>query len=624
MRDSRRGQDADNPNLNAESKATTTASGSNTHGTVNQHPSASTAPSQAHHSGLSRAAAGSSGRWPFRVGVSEDRNKRWRRTMEDAHAFIYDFGGVRGQGFFSVFDGHAGKHAAEFCGKHFHEHLLNTILENPTLPVPDVLNLTFQTVDRRLSELAKQQGSSSGCTAVAAFLRLETEDGKPAATPETGGVVPSTIEVGSASGPGSSKTKPVSSKASTQSSTSASSSSVDQSNEEQIAQRFRTGSSSHFGGAAAPNAGEDEDNTPQIIRLNTPPPSSAAAQSTGTPNQTEARKSGDSIFSSFTRRLRQYSGDRSASAAAGATSPKSGKRKSLSSSKSPSSKSAQLPTTDSDHSHLHSSEAATADPNAHPPLVDSPQPTSSPSNTTDQAQPTSAPNAENVDGNRNASAEKSEDGLVEVTGKNVRRVLYTANAGDARAVLCRGGKAIRLTYDHKGSDAQETKRIQDAGGFVMNNRVNGVLAVTRSLGDSSMKDFVVGAPYTTETTLGAEDTFLIVACDGLWDVTEDQEAVDLIAEVTDPQQASEILLKHALDNFSTDNTSVMVIRFAVKGENVADMSADASSAPAAGDHIAAADKEGAGDDKGEGVDADGDQPMAKVAETIVQEPASTV
>lgn len=49
----------------------------------------------------------------------------------------------------------------------------------------------------------------------------------------------------------------------------------------------------------------------------------------------------------------------------------------------------------------------------------------------------------------------------------------------------------------------------------MNNRVNGVLAVTRSLGDSSMKEFVVGSPYTTETTLGDEDDFLIVACDGV-------------------------------------------------------------------------------------------------------------
>ncbi|CAG8742903.1 1180_t:CDS:2, partial [Racocetra fulgida] len=73
--------------------------------------------------------------------------------------------------------------------------------------------------------------------------------------------------------------------------------------------------------------------------------------------------------------------------------------------------------------------------------------------------------------------------------------------------------AVRLSYDHKGSDPQEAKRIVEAGGFVMNNRVNGVLAVTRSLGDYSMKDFVIGKPYTTETTLTEKDPFLILACD---------------------------------------------------------------------------------------------------------------
>jgi protein phosphatase PTC1 len=96
-----------------------------------------------------------------------------------------------------------------------------------------------------------------------------------------------------------------------------------------------------------------------------------------------------------------------------------------------------------------------------------------------------------------------------------RRVLYSANAGDARGVLSRGGKAVRLTYDHKGSDRQEAKRITDAGGFVLSGRVNGVLAVTRSLGDTSMKEFVVGSPYTTETELCDEDEYLILACDGV-------------------------------------------------------------------------------------------------------------
>jgi protein phosphatase PTC1 len=144
-------------------------------------------------------------------------------------------------------------------------------------------------------------------------------------------------------------------------------------------------------------------------------------------------------------------------------------------------------------------------------------------------------------------------------------VLYSANAGDARGVLCRGGQAIRLTYDHKGTDKQEAKRITDAGGFVMSGRVNGVLAVTRSLGDTSMKEFVVGAPYTTETELCDADEFLVLACDGLWDVAGDQEVVDLIRDTSDAQEAAETLLNHALYNHSTDNVTVLVIRFKVRG-----------------------------------------------------------
>lgn len=115
-----------------------------------------------------------------------------------------------------------------------------------------------------------------------------------------------------------------------------------------------------------------------------------------------------------------------------------------------------------------------------------------------------------------ATRKVSSEGItITIPPSSSRRVLYCANAGDARGVLCRNGKAVRLTYDHKGSDRQEAKRITDAGGFVLSGRVNGVLAVTRSLGDSSMKEFVVGAPYTTETELCDEDEFLILACDGV-------------------------------------------------------------------------------------------------------------
>jgi protein phosphatase PTC1 len=97
-----------------------------------------------------------------------------------------------------------------------------------------------------------------------------------------------------------------------------------------------------------------------------------------------------------------------------------------------------------------------------------------------------------------------------------QRVLYTANVGDARIVLCRNGKALRLSYDHKGSDENEGKRIANAGGLILNNRVNGVLAVTRALGDAYLKDLVTGHPYTTETVIQPDaDEFIILACDGV-------------------------------------------------------------------------------------------------------------
>ncbi|GAB5591732.1 mgpp2cl-1 [Umbelopsis nana] len=251
----------------------------------------------------------------FVVGISEDRNKRCRRTMEDAHACIPDFGNIERQGFFGIYDGHAGKATAEWCGENLHKTFLSCLNDNLNAPVSDVLNIAFLKADRQLNE---KEGQHSGCTAVVAYV--------------------------------------------------------------------------------------------------------------------EAKK------------------------------------------------------------------------------------------------------------------------------QSSKRILYTANVGDARAVLCRNGQAVRLSYDHKGSDANEAKRIIDLGGFMMNNRVNGVLAVTRSLGDHTMKEFVVGNPYTTETELTEDDSFIILACDGLWDVCNDNDAVDLIKEVLDPQEASQKLLDHALANFSTDNLTIMVIR----------------------------------------------------------------
>ncbi|ORX35504.1 protein serine/threonine phosphatase 2C, partial [Piromyces finnis] len=87
---------------------------------------------------------------------------------------------------------------------------------------------------------------------------------------------------------------------------------------------------------------------------------------------------------------------------------------------------------------------------------------------------------------------------------------------DGNEVESKNGHALRLSCDHKGSNLDEVQRITDAG----------VLAVTRSLGDYSMKEWVIGNPYTTRVVLNDEDKFLILACDGIWDVCTDDEAVE--------------------------------------------------------------------------------------------------
>jgi protein phosphatase PTC1 len=80
-----------------------------------------------------------------------------------------------------------------------------------------------------------------------------------------------------------------------------------------------------------------------------------------------------------------------------------------------------------------------------------------------------------------------------------------------------------------------------------------------------MKEYVVGSPYTTETELGSEDEFLILACDGLWDITGDQGAIDLIRHISDAQAAAETLVKHALERQTNDNVTVLVVRFKALG-----------------------------------------------------------
>ncbi|XP_076884774.1 putative protein phosphatase 2C 14 [Bidens hawaiensis] len=127
-----------------------------------------------------------------------------------------------------------------------------------------------------------------------------------------------------------------------------------------------------------------------------------------------------------------------------------------------------------------------------------------------------------------------ESGACCVTALIKEKELFVSNLGDCRAVISKNGKAECLTKDHKASQDDERKRIQDKGGYVELHRgtwrVHGVLAVSRSIGDAHLKDWVLGEPETKILPLTDDLEYLILASDGLWDEVGNQEAIDVVTQ----------------------------------------------------------------------------------------------
>lgn len=137
-----------------------------------------------------------------------------------------------------------------------------------------------------------------------------------------------------------------------------------------------------------------------------------------------------------------------------------------------------------------------------------------------------------------------------------------ANVGDSRVVIGTGSRAIQLTIDHKPDLPEERARIEGLGGKVISwdvPRVQGVLAMSRALGDPGLKPFVSPDPRIVEGRLGAENNFVVVACDGVWDVLTPEEVMTVVWDVEEPNQAAESIVSRALASGSTDNVSVIVL-----------------------------------------------------------------
>jgi len=162
------------------------------------------------------------------------------------------------------------------------------------------------------------------------------------------------------------------------------------------------------------------------------------------------------------------------------------------------------------------------------------------------------------------------------------KYVIIANLGDSRAVCCVGGKPALVSIDHKPSNDKERQRIVKAGGSVTAAtrpgrfipRVNGHLSVSRSLGDFYLKNVkgkgpteqpVSPAPEFFVKPVLPDDQFLILACDGVWDVLSNDDICEFVSARMRVHENLETVTNEVVDiclqRGSTDNISVIIIAF---------------------------------------------------------------
>jgi len=172
--------------------------------------------------------------------------------------------------------------------------------------------------------------------------------------------------------------------------------------------------------------------------------------------------------------------------------------------------------------------------------------------------------------------EKDESGTTAVVVILTPDWIVCSNAGDSRSIYSKELKKFtELSFDHKPDDQKERDRIENAGGYVSGGRVDGDLAVSRGLGDFRFKACIDLKPewqrvspvpdIIAERRNDKEDQFILVACDGIWDVLTNLDAADLVSEIfmegeTDVGIACEETLDLCLACGSKDNMTALIVK----------------------------------------------------------------
>jgi protein phosphatase 2C family protein 2/3 len=138
---------------------------------------------------------------------------------------------------------------------------------------------------------------------------------------------------------------------------------------------------------------------------------------------------------------------------------------------------------------------------------------------------------------------------------------------------------VDLSADHRPNSDTERSRIHAAGSSVSEDRVDGMLAVSRAFGDFEFKQAKNMPPQSQAVTcfpdivsldLNPEDSFIIIACDGIWDCITSAQAVAFVKSKLqnegDVVAAAEALIDMCMaeivpdDGIGTDNMSVTIVR----------------------------------------------------------------
>jgi len=149
--------------------------------------------------------------------------------------------------------------------------------------------------------------------------------------------------------------------------------------------------------------------------------------------------------------------------------------------------------------------------------------------------------------------------------QKVKKQVLAANIGDSRCVISRAGLAIDMSFDHKPEDDIELKRIIKAGGFLTDDgRVKGGLNLSRAFGDHMYKDntklelkdqMITAFPDIKYHNVTEEDEFMILACDGIWNVMTNQEAVDFVRDRLEKDTKISDILEEMFDHCLAPDTS---------------------------------------------------------------------